>query len=415
VQSLSARLLDEACGFRHGIVPPLADVEPTFAELDGVFNACIVGDTGSTRDSTAGGFARTRESAHAACVAEALERYAASIARAPLRSAAELTGRRLLRPAEFALFSGEQRARPGFAWPAIDEPAVRYVEVFSLADNAPAWAPQELVMLGSRVDPAIAPSTSTGLAAHPDPLRALESAVEELLERDALTVTWLGSLGGRELALPAAYTDPVIERGGEVRAFDLTQAWNPHPVVAVCGFLPLRGQQRFALGAACRGDHARALDKAWLEFLQGTVFAGYYCNEHPELVFRSPSEVRDFPQHGAYYTRVPGDWAKLPLLGRARPFGALPSSAPAIAPSEALDRLQRALATAGIRVFYRNLTLPDVADAGLTVVRALSPELSLLHGDEQAPFLGGRTRDTRWRYPDLEPGPFPNPLPHPLG
>ena len=211
--SLRARLLGEACGFRHGIVPPVLDVEGTFADVDGVFNACIVGDTGSLRESSSGGFARTKEAAHAACVAEALERYSASLTRLPLRAESELDGARVLRLSDFALFDGEQQRMPGFPWPAPDPRAVRYAPVYSLADNTEAWAPEPLVGLGGRTDPPLVPSTSTGLAAHDNPCAALLSAVEELLERDALTVTWLNSLGGRELILPDAYTARMRARG----------------------------------------------------------------------------------------------------------------------------------------------------------------------------------------------------------
>jgi len=415
VTTLAAHRLALACGFRHGIVPPVEDVTPTFGELRGFHNAFIDGDTASTRESSSGGFARTREGARAAAIAEALERYSASLARMPLAARSELAGRRVLGAEEFALFSDEQLRAKDFAWPRAGASA-RYAPVFSLADNHEAWAPQELVGLGTRVDPATLPSTSTGLAAAPDPWWALLSAVEELLERDAFAAYWLNALPGRELALPESYTQPVAERGGEVRAFDLTQAWNPHPVVAVCGNLPLRGLRRFSLGAACRPDWPRAVEKAFCEFLQGAVFAGYYLNEHRALRFASPSEVRDFQQHGAYYTLRPDEWTRVPLLGAVAPPRALPPPAPVEKPVAALQSLVRALDAAGVRLYYRDLTLPDVAACGLTVVRALSPELSLLHGDEQAPFLGGRTRDVRWRWPALEShARFPNPLPHPLG
>ena len=78
-----------------------------------------------------------------------------------------------------------------------------------------------------------------------------------------------------------------------------------------------------------------------------------------------------------------------------------------------MDKLKKE----GIRLFYRDLTLPDVKETGLTVVRVLSPELSLIHGDERSPFLGGRTNDVAWRYKDIfeDQVDFPNKFPHPLG
>jgi ribosomal protein S12 methylthiotransferase accessory factor len=272
--------------------------------------------------------------------------------------------------------------------------------------------------LGSRITPARLPSTSTGLAAHGSRFLALLRALEELLERDALTVTWLNGLPGRELTLPSAYTEPVLRLAGEVCAFDFTQIWNPHPVVAVCGHLPLRGWPRLSFGIACRPSLVEAAESAYREWFQGVLFVGYHRSENPDQRLERPTDVRDFIQHGVYYADKPADWAKVPLL-RAKASGrSVSMEAPSgMKPAHMVAHLHGALAAQGIRVFYRDLTPVDVARLGVTVVRAVSPDLSLLHADERTPFLGGRVRDIAWRYPDLAPTRdcFPNPLPHPLG
>jgi ribosomal protein S12 methylthiotransferase accessory factor len=316
-----------------------------------------------------------------------------------------------------ALFRREQYASPGFPWPETRSDDALYGELFSALDNRPCWFPQELVGLGSRVEPATLPSTSTGLAAHTRWARALHGAVEELLERDALASYWLNGLPGREIALPGSYVAPVAERGGRVRCFDLTQAWNPEPVLAVCGDLPLRGKPRLSFGIACRRSARDALEKAYLEWQQGVVYCGYYLNDHPTTRLDAPSDVRDFIDHGLYYSLHPDEWEKVPLLCAVAPPGRLPEPAAEADDADALHQLLVALDGPGIRVFYRDLTLPDVADLGVTVVRALSPELSLLHADERYPFLGGRTRDVAWRYPELarHRARAPSELPHPLG
>ncbi len=315
-----------------------------------------------------------------------------------------------------ALFRPEQYASPGFPWPEVDRDAALYGEAFSALDNRPCRFPEEMIGRGSREGPATLPSTSTGLAAHTRWARALHGAVEELLERDALASYWLNGLPGREIALPDAYVAPVAARGA-ARCFDLTQAWNPEPVLAVCGHLPLRGKPRISFGIACRRSGADALEKAYLEWQQGIVFCGYYFNDHPALRLDAPSDVRDFIDHGLYYSLHPDRWEEVPLLGAVGPPGQLPSPAAEIDEAEALRRLLVALNEQGVRVFYRDLTLPDVGDLGVTVVRAVSPELSLLHADERCPFLGGRTRDVAWRYPALarSRSRAPSAHPHPLG
>jgi ribosomal protein S12 methylthiotransferase accessory factor len=424
----SAYVQSTACGFRAGIVPPWQAIELTFADLEDVHNVFIVGDTPSTKEASSGGVGRSLEAARSAAIGEALERYCASAARFRLARGRDLGGlpdARVLTRDDCALFSREQLASPGFLWPDVSKAEALYAEVFSAIDNRPCWYPEELVGLGSRVGPATLPSTSTGLAAHSGWAgwaRALHGAVEELLERDALASYWLNGLPGREIALPDSYVAPVVARGGSVRCFDLTQGWNPEPVLAVCGQLPLRGVPRISFGIACRATAQRALEKAYLEWQQGVVFCGYYFHDHPATRLDSPRDVRDFIDHGLYYSLHPEAWESVPLLRAVAPPALLPGAAPSAIPAEGdgvrgLHRLLTALAGQAIRIFYRDLTLPDVADVGVTVVRAVSPDLSLLHADERCPFLGGRTRDVAWRYPDLARYAMhaPNALPHPLG
>jgi ribosomal protein S12 methylthiotransferase accessory factor len=411
-------LLHEACGFRCGIVTPVSVSANTMADLDGFYNAVVITDADSRGESANGGIGRTPDEAKSAAIGEALERYAAGAATFPLRQRRDLHGKDALFSRDFSLFSSEQHATRDFPWPSPADEAETLAPVFSLADNRETWIPQELVGLGSRVEPARLPSTSTGLAAHVTPFLALLRAMDELLERDALTVTWLNGLPGRELDLPADYAEPVLRLGGEVRAFDFTQVWNPHPVVAICGHLPLRGWPRQSFGIACRPTLGEALESAYREWFQGVLFVGYHRSEDPRQRLQRASEVRDFIQHGVYYAGQPRDWAKVPLLrstpGKRKVTMAAPAASDA---SASVADLQRALAGQGIRVFYRDLTPADVARLGVTVVRVVSPELSLLHADERTPFLGGRVRDVAWRYPGLAPvSPvFPNPFPHPLG
>lgn len=411
---LSERLLELACGTRCGIVPLPQRVEGTRADLPDVLNAAI-SDGSDVGESTSGGVGRTPEAALAATIGEALERYCASTVKLPLVRGRELA-RDVLDHGRFALFSDAQYATKSFHFARPQRDEAVYSNVFSAHDNRQFCAPEELVSLGARSGHATVPSTSSGLAADRSPTRALLRALEELLERDALASTWLNALPGREVPLDARYTEGVHARGGVVRAFDLTQRWNPHPVVVVCGHLPLRGLPRIALGAACRATFSVALEKAWLEWIQGTIFAGYYLNEHPGLRLDRPEDVTDFLLHGVYFALHPERWPEVPLVRHASKATPPPDAPAREGDAAMLEALLSALAAEGIEVYYRDLTTPDVRRLGLHVVRALSPQLSLLHGDHNIPFLGGRTMDYGWRYPSLMPvGSRPSSHPHPLG
>jgi ribosomal protein S12 methylthiotransferase accessory factor len=413
---LSLYRLRQTSSVRCGLMLPPGNVPTGHADIRGYYNWGVPPDPSNSWLPACGALAATNHDAEAGAIGETLERYCAGIARFPVFSADALPSdaRRLSHDA-FALYSAEQKASLGFLWPAEACCKGLYAQVFSLSTNETVWVPQELVGMGTREGPPTVPSTSSGLAAHTDGWLALLRAVQEILERDALTVTWLNSLGGRQFDLLETYQNQVADKGGEVLAFDLTQYWNPHPVVAVCGNIPLRGRPRFALGAACRETLELACEKAFQEWLQGVLFAGFHV--YGEDRNTNASDIPgSFEEHAAYYSLHPENWPKVPLLRYRRPAEPHRTAAPQTDTSTILEALVAHLRQEDIELFYRELTTVDVRSTGLRVMRALSPQLSLLHGDERYPFLGGRTRDVGWRYPDLvASNNAMNPYPHPLG
>jgi ribosomal protein S12 methylthiotransferase accessory factor len=399
-------------------------------------------------------------------VGESLERYSAALADFSVKRYSELTDKTVIDYREFSLFSEQQYKDPLFRWKPPDLDEVYYGTVFSVYDNSPVWVPQELIGFGPRKGEAAFPSTSTGVAAHTDTYVALLLAIQELLERDALTVYWQNSLGGREIELEERFIEPVRAHCGDVHCFDLTQEWNPHPVIAVCGSLPLRSQMRISMGVACRATAESAIEKAYAEWIQGCIFAGFYSLHHPFLKFEDAAAVNSFDAHAVYYSLYPEKWPETPIMKRRSPytdkqFGdrGIEQSQAALSTrttindnhdnhdkhfpgclterttidsnhdkhdmhdmhfpgclTELIENLLGRLKKAGVRLYYRDLTLPDVRSAGLSVVRVISPELSLIHGDEAEPFLGGGTANFASRYSNVElGGEFPNSYPHPLG
>ncbi|CAM4290514.1 YcaO-like family protein [Bordetella muralis] len=459
-QLLSHRLLEQAAGARCGLVPPVSPVDPQPCDrlgpiFDGklLANAAVPKDPVNAWQTVSGAVALDSRGAIAGAIAEALERLAAAQATLTLRMRSQLVDDERLDDDVFALFSSEQRAQPDFPWPMVPSPDDLYAPVYRLADNQMYWVPQELVGLGPRSGQARMPSTSSGLAAWRDeangPWLAVLRAAQELLERDALATTWLNGLGGRQLSLPVEWTDYVAASGGEIAAFDLTQAWNPHRVVAVAGGLPYAGHPRFVLGVACRANLSEALHKALLEWAQALTFASHLADRGDDLP-RQPDALRRFDQHAVFYTLRPDLWRQTALMEHATPhveraFDAVTATrrtraesveaamASAVSRTMAADNvcsdvsgcgqslaqlraLQVSLTSSGIDLYYRELTTVDVAATGLRVMRVLSPQLSGLHADERAPFLGGRCADIQWRYPgSVRHTAFPNPLPHPLG
>ncbi len=480
---LSQALLRQAAHARCGLLLAPQRALTQACDVAGLHNWAVPADAAEPWQSVSGAVAWQAAAAEAGAIAEGLERLAAAQVPLALQTRDQLlaSGAAVLDETQFALFSQAQRAAPRAIWPVPQQGDDLFAQVHRLRfGEAPSslWVPQELVGLGPREGVARMPSTSSGLAAHRDsvhgPWLALLRAAQELLERDAFAVTWLHGLGGRELPVPARWAERAQALGGTLRAFDLTQAWNPHPVIAMLGGAPMEGAPRWVLGLACRATLDAAFEKAALEWAQSLAFAGFMLRERAQQLPRQAADLRNFDEHAAFYSLRPELWADMPLLAHARPAvlndgspkyclehqQKLAASLDTVAEktnaahtnnsaqgvqdhdvqaaqtlqgdvtSDAhrqvnadlrvakpqLQALTQQLHGAGIELLYRELTTRDVAAAGLRVMRVLSPQLAQLHADERAPFLGRRTPDWRWRYPQGEPhGDFPNPMPHPLG
>lgn len=428
---LSQHLLDQAAGTRCGLVLPTRSVSSQACDELGpllpgatLANAAVPADPVNPWQTVSGAVGLNADSARLGAIAEALERLAAARSPMPLRARTDLRAEQRLDEAAFALYATGQCAAPGFPWPLTATPQDLFAPVYHLADNREQWVPQELVGLGPRAGLARMPSTSSGLAAWRDaaggPWLAVLRAAQEVLERDALAVSWLNGLGGRQLEIPADWQTHVQDRGGEMAVFDLTQAWNPHAVIAVVGGMPFQGRPRHVMGIACRATPGAALHKALLEWGQALAFASHLATTQADTLPSEAAQLRRFDEHAVFYTLRPELWPQTALWRHAQPTG---HAAPVpqadegrASAAQAVADLVAALTPQGIDLYYRELTTVDAAAAGLRVMRVLSPQLSGLHADERAPFLGGRSPDIAWRYPGMQRHTaFPNPLPHPLG
>lgn len=415
VRDRRAELLESAGNARHGIVPRAQVARTAMADLPGVWHVGVPQHSADRWSSASGGVGRDVAGARRAAIGEALERYAAVTCPLAVRARSQLAAdREAVLPAQaFSLLSEAQVARAGTQLGALYGEDAPYTRVFSLHDNEPAWVPHELVTLRGQSGLV----TSSGLAAGTTVLRALLRATQEIVERDALMISWLHGVPGRQVRMPARYRDDVAALAGRVTCIDATPAYSPHHVAIVAGSLPLRGRERISLGAACRDTWEAAVDKAFLEWAQGVFFVGEYLAHHPGLRFETYEDVDTFDAHAVYYSTAPREWAKVALMGgepAPAPVDAEP--APRTVAGQ-LEALVARLGAARVRLYYRDLTTPDLRQVGMHAVRVLSPDLTPIFCHPRHPFLGGRSPDVLWRYPwaagmDLR---FPNPMPHPLG
>ncbi|MFE2267705.1 YcaO-like family protein [Streptomyces lavendulae] len=392
------------------------------------------------------------ERARRAAVGEAVERYCGNAVPGGLRvrSYHELTalGHRAVDPQTLALYSAAQYATRGFPFtPFTRDLPVAWTPGRDLHDGGEVMVPASLAWLdyfhGPRAaEPATHSLVYSGIAAGENRAHAERFALEELMERDATTLWW--STGAEAAAFGDAETvtarlggpAPGEGPGPSVRLLHIPSEFGV-PVAAAFLQDPERGMVAF--GSACRATPELAAEKALVEAyglysltrqlaepgsevwqavgagtLERHVFRPYRADRGYREAFRPDyRDLTDLPAIAQLYLdpRMQGE-ALERLRGPARTaFGEVP----AVREDDPRRVYLERLAAAGLRAYGVDLTTPDVAAAGLAVVRVVVPGL-IGNAPPAFPYLGG---ERLYRIP-AELGLVPRPLredelyPHPL-
>jgi ribosomal protein S12 methylthiotransferase accessory factor len=156
-----------------------------------------------------GGASFDRRIAMAKAIGEAIERYCAALYERddfPLATYRK-TQFRSVPPNEFALYSPAQYQLPGFPFVPFDEDTpIRWTPAIDLESNETWYVPAAMVFVPYYCDypkgeKPIGQSISTGLACHMNPKQAAISAICEVIERDAFTITWQAKLAPPQIRL----------------------------------------------------------------------------------------------------------------------------------------------------------------------------------------------------------------------
>jgi len=378
------------------------------------------------------GSALSRDSALAAALGEAVERYSAACPPSPdalVFGCARDVGDEAVDPARFALFSAEQYDDDRFPYCRFTGTTdVAWTRGFALPGGEPALLPAQLVYLSDAygTEPVrIASSTSNGLACHATQEEAVLSALLELVERDAFMIVWANRLSlpllswecDQELrAFEARYLGPT---GLRHAAVDLSCFWQiPTALGVVRSDQPARGALGVGASAAATIQEAvwQALDEAcrvqaWASDLLAAQSGREFVPDG--------SDVRDFDDHVHYYADHRRAEAAdfLDASAEVRDVREVEPLADGSATS-LIHAVAERLAARGSSAYAADVTAPDIRDAGLAVARVVAPELCPLDADHCTRFLGGRRLyeaafDRGLSDRPLDPARL-NPYPHPF-
>jgi ribosomal protein S12 methylthiotransferase accessory factor len=378
---------------RVGIVREVTEL-PCYAGTPDFFHfyarACnTIAFTRQVNFFDAGGASSDRGLAVAKAIGEAVERYCAAIYDAeqlPLfsREAAPFP---CVDPTSFAHYNAEQYASSGFPFvPFGDTTPVRWVPAFdaltfekTFVPAAKVYAPY-IYSLGTGDSP-ICQSISTGLACHMSLAEAAITGVCEVIERDAVTLTWQAMISPPQLrveTLSDANYDLVerFERTGcKVTMFDITTDTGVPTVLSALRHQSIE-QPALAVAASASLNPEEAVRKS-LEELAHTY------RYSKEIIFKLPRLEVDAPSHKNVTGQISHlnfwcDHQNIHYAGflfaskKRLDFDQLPNLASGDARRD-LATIARVVETTGHRVLLVDVTTSDVRELGFSVVRAIVP------------------------------------------
>lgn len=384
-----------------------------------------------------GGGAFVLDSAVAAALGEAVERYCGAFRpedRICFGAADEIRdtpGPTPVDPSRCALFAVEQYAQEGFPFvPFTAQTPISWINGIDLRTGDGILVPAQIVLLNSRRhpdEPRIAYGTSSGLACHGSTAEATLLGVLELLERDAVMIAWHARLSLPRIDLHADPEVAAIVRrhmeptGLQHLALDLSSITGV-PTAMGLVINDRNNVGALGVGAASAPTLAEAAVSALLEAFHVRVWSKFMQRSTSPIDDDADLdlEIADFDAHVRYYA----DRDRLPFAEflHASDERTDPRDAPRLdgqTPGEILTEILELETLADVRFIATDLTTVDVAEAGLSVVRAYSPELQPLDVGYRTRCLGGRRlrerpaelgyRNSPLEITDMNPHPHPFP------
>ena len=371
---------------------------------------------GGNAPTYASGVHWDRSAALAAALGEALERYSAVFVceRDLLSGTAAELGPEAVDPRRFVFFHDRQHEVDGFPFGRADRTTrLRWTGGFAVPGGARAYLPAQLVYMGLRPgdEPALAATTSNGLACAPTLEEAVLGGLFEIVERDCFMIAWYNRLSlphldwaddPRLADLDARFFRPT---GLEYSVVDLSAFFDVPAALAV-----VRSAGRGAplgVGAGAAATIAEAWRKATTEAFGVHRWIRDKLVDEPARRPSEPAEIATFDDHVLYYAD-PCRTERAAFLDASQTVRATRD----VCPLEGgdvraqIDALARRLAARGASAYAVDVTAPDVRAAELRVARVISPELCTLDVLGWAPHFGGR----RMSHAAFELGLVPRPL-----
>ena len=351
-----------------------------------------------------GGASAIREVAIGKAVGEAVERYCSAIfdvEEFPL-TAFEDASFACVSPEEFSLYAAHQTRLLDFPWvPFNSSTKVRWAPAIDLMAGSQCYVPAGMVYvpyyyyIESGDNPIVQPM-STGLACHCSLAEAAISAICEVIERDAFTITWQAMLSMPKInleSLSEANLDLVHRFEQDRCSVTLLNITLDNCVPTILGILSGRSPELPSLvfAASSEASPESAVRKTLEELAHTRRYAKQIKDHFPPVDPNNDyASVTDQVSHLNLYSRHENAHLADFLFSSDELIDF--SDIEALSSSDVeqtLDAILVRIQSTGHRVLLANLTTPDVGEIGLSVVRAIIPGYHPLFVGHRIRALGG--------------------------
>ncbi len=378
----------------------------------------------------AGGTSIDRPAAMAKAIGEAIERYCSALYEPdelPLH-ASKTAPFSCIAPDTYALFSQHQLLQENFPYrPFTHETEIRWARATNAFTEEIQYVPAAMVYLPyfyKEGDASIVPTISTGLACHCSEAEAAISAICEVVERDAFTITWqakisppqviLESLSKRNRNLILRYE----QIGATVTLFNITPDHGIPTILSVMQHPDTRAPALLVSAAShpnpevaiCKTLEELGLCRRTAQLLKDQVPPISPTSDYGNID-RQFSHIRFYCEHKNTHL------ANFLFEGkRWVHFSELPNLELDY-PGDTVKVIVEKIVRVGHQVLLADVTTPDIKELGLWVVRAIIPGFHPLFFGHRLRALGG----TRlWEVPQklghkgISSDTGDNPIPHPF-
>jgi len=361
--------------------------------------------TGQKNFANAGGASINPQKGMAKAIGEAVERYCSAIfeqEECPLFSPHSAPFS-CVAPDEFALYSSQQYERTAFPYvPFTPLTPIRWIDTVNPRTGETWYVPASMVFIPytpqtKQGEQSIAQSISTGLACHGSWEEAANSAIAEVIERDAFMITWQAKLSPPSIqhSTLSAKNQDLIDRfvraGYSVTILNITM---DHGIPTILSVLRNTNSEMPAMifAASANLNPDLAIESSLEELAHTRRMASFLKSSRPPLIPSSDYEnIADQSSHVHLFC----DQKNFPLAQfifdseQTIDFSEIHNPSTGNPKKDFPIYLER-IEAIDHQVLIKDVTTPDVEDLGLKVVRAIIPGFHPLFMGHALRALGGR-------------------------